>query len=73
MKKFEENLNNNPQISEEFKEIAIQSFNEVLEMLGREGFKKWLKIQVITKDVKSLLYEWADSEEMDRKAADRRL
>lgn len=69
MKKFEENLENNSQISDEFKEIARQAFSELLEMLGQEGFEKWLKIQSITKDVKTLLYEWADSEEMRREAA----
>ena len=36
----------------------------MFDMLGREGFKKWVKMQTILEDVKSLVYEWADKEEM---------
>ena len=64
MGKFEENLERNENISPEFKELAKQSFQEVFDMLGREGLKKWVKMQTISKDVKSLIYKWADSEEM---------
>ena len=68
MKKFEENLNDNSQISEELKELARQAFSEVFDMLVREGFIKWVKVQTITKDVKSLGFEWGDSEEMKKNA-----
>ncbi len=72
MKKLEENLEKNEFLSDEFKELARQSFQEMFDMLGREGFKKWVRMQDVSKDVKSLIYEWADSEEMinDRKSGD---
>lgn len=65
MGKFEENLEKNNQISDEFKKIAKQSFKEILDMLGREGFKKWIKMQTISRDVKSLIYKWADGNELE--------
>lgn len=64
MKKWEENLEKNEHLSDEFKKLAKQSFQEMFDMLGREGFKKWVRLQTISKDVKSLIYEWADKEEM---------
>lgn len=62
MGKLEENLEKNEQITGEFKELARETFKEMLDMLGRERFKKWIKLQIISKDVKSLIYEWADFE-----------
>ena len=62
MGKLEENLEKNKQIPEEFKNLARETFKEMLDMLGRERFKKWIKLQTISKDVKSLIYEWADFE-----------
>lgn len=64
MKKIEENLDKNEHISEEFKKLASQSFQEMFDMLGREGFKKWIRFQDILRDVKTLIYEWADDQEM---------
>lgn len=72
MRKLEENLEKNELLSDEFKTLARKSFQEMFDMLGREGFKKWVRLQTISKDVKTLIYEWADSEEMDndRKSGD---
>lgn len=67
MGKLEENLEKNENLSDEFKKIAKQSFQEIFDMLGREGFKKWVRLRTISKDVKTLLYEWADNEEMSEK------
>lgn len=64
MKKWEENLEKNEHLSDELKKLAKQSFQEMFDMLGREGFKKWVRLQAISKEVKSLIYEWADNEEM---------
>lgn len=60
VKKIEENLEKNKKLSHEFKELARKSFQEMFEMLEKEGFKKWIKMKNISKDVKDLIYEWAD-------------
>lgn len=57
MKKWEENLEKNEHLSDEFKKLAKQSFQKMFDMLGREGFKKWVRLQAISKEVKSLIYE----------------
>ena len=67
MSKLEENLMANELISDEFKQIARQAFKEMLDMLKKEGFMKWLRMQAISEDVKTLLIEWANEEEVEGK------
>ncbi len=64
MSKLEESLEENENLTDEFKELLRNSFKDMLNMLGREGFKKWLRLQAISKNIRTLICEWSDSEKL---------
>lgn len=62
---YEEIIDKNNKITNDFKKIAKECFSSIFETLGKNNFIRWVHTRELSEDVKNLIFDWMSEEEKE--------